>query len=914
MMNSQLTQSLNSTKNGCHLLAKPSSSLISHANTTSSQLPLPFKGQQPNFPARNLSNKSTTVRASLISTLNPFIPSLSSKTGDSVKIKATVTVKTILGGIFDNVGLTRPLDDLTSLLSGTFALELVSSELDPKTGTEKETIKAYAQKFSPKVDEIKYEAKFTVPAGFGEIGAILVENQLHKEMYIDHILLEGLPNGTLTLACESFVHSKYENPVKRVFFTNKSYLPAETPSGLKKLRNQELQNLRGNGQGERKAGDRIYDYDTYNDLGVPDFSSNLARPVLGGTQHPYPRRCRTGRSPTKHDPSSESRSLMVYVPRDEAFSAVKSVNFGAKTLSSVLNSVLPGLETILEDHKQGFPNFPHIDSLYKQGLKLPQDIIGLLTSLPAATLRTFREGGDEFLLFDASELIERDRHSWIRDEEFSRQTLAGCNPLVIKLVTEWPITSKLDPQVYGSPESLITGKLIEQQIGNVMTAKEALEQKRLFMLDYHDVYLPYVSKVRELDGATFYGSRTVFFLTEKGVLTPVAIELTRPPANGKPQWKQVFTPSVDPTEDWLWRLAKAHVCSHDSAYHQLVSHWLRTHCCVEPYIIAANRQLSAMHPIYRLLQPHFRYTMEINALARLSLINAAGIIENTFAPGKYAIELSSYAYDKVWRFDQEALPADLIARGMAVEDPTAKHGLKLTIEDYPYANDGLHLWDAIKQWVSDCVKHYYPEASKVEGDEELQAWWTEVRTQGHADKKDEPWWPVLKTQDDLIQVVTTIIWVAAGHHAAVNFGQYAYGGYFPNRPTTSRTPMPTEDPSEVEFKEFLKNPEATLLECFPSQLQALQVMLVLDVLSTHSTDEEYLGDKLEPCWEDEPEIKSAFERFNTRLKELEGSIDARNTDLNLRNRSGAGIVPYQLLKPFSPSGVTGRGVPNSISI
>lgn len=89
---------------------------------------------------------------------------------------------------------------------------------------------------------------------------------------------------------------------------------------------------------------------------------------------------------------------------------------------------------------------------------------------------------------------------------------------------------------------------------------------------------------------------------------------------------------------------------------------LRTHCCTEPYIIAANRQLSAMHPIYRLLSPHFRYTMEINALARAALVNANGVIESTFSPGKYSMELCSAAYDQIWRFDMEALPADLIRR------------------------------------------------------------------------------------------------------------------------------------------------------------------------------------------------------------------------------------------------------------
>jgi len=74
------------------------------------------------------------------------------------------------------------------------------------------------------------------------------------------------------------------------------YLPSQTPSGLRKLREDELIELRGNGEGERKKSDRIYDYDVYNDLGDPEINIKLKRPVLGGTkQYPYPRRCRTGR-------------------------------------------------------------------------------------------------------------------------------------------------------------------------------------------------------------------------------------------------------------------------------------------------------------------------------------------------------------------------------------------------------------------------------------------------------------------------------------------------------------------------------------------------------------------------------------------------------------------------------------------
>ncbi|XP_062083950.1 linoleate 13S-lipoxygenase 2-1, chloroplastic-like [Humulus lupulus] len=832
-----------------------------------------------------------------------------------IKVKAVVTVSSTVGGFLSNIGLSRGLDDIQDLLGKTLLLELVSAELEPKTGLEKKTVTGYAHRSGRRDDGgVEYEADLDVSLDFGMVGAIVVENEHHKEMFIKNIVLEGFPNGPVNVSCNSWVHSKFDNAQKRIFFTNKSYLPSQTPGGLKNLREKDLKSVRGDGEGKRKSFERIYDYDVYNDLGNPDKSDDLKRPVLGGKERPYPRRCRTGRPRTKNDPLSEERSGNVYVPRDEAFSEIKQLTFSAKTVYSGLHALVPSLQTVLLDPSLGFPYFKAIDSLFDDGLKLPPtEDQGLLKNLLPRLVKTVSDANDA-LQFEIPETLDRDKFFWFRDEEFGRQTLAGLNPYSIQLVKEWPLKSKLDPEIYGPPESAITAELIEREIKGFMTIDEAIKQKKLFILDYHDLLLPYVKKVREIEGTTLYGSRTLFFLTLEGTLRPLAIELTRPPMDGKPQWKEVFSPSWHATGVWLWRFAKAHVLAHDSGYHQLVSHWLRTHCATEPYIIATNRQLSAMHPIYRLLHPHFRYTMEINALAREALINAGGIIESAFTPGKYSMELCADAYDQLWRFDQEALPADLINRGMAVEDPSAPHGLKLTIEDYPFANDGLILWDIIKQWVTDYVNYYYPEPDLVESDQELQSWWTEIRTVGHGDKKDEPWWPVLKTPKDLIEILTTIVWVTSGHHAAVNFGQYTYAGYFPNRPTIARTNMPTEDASELFWENFWAKPEEALLQCFPSQIQATTIMAVLDILSNHSPDEEYLGEKIEPSWEEDDVIKAAFERFHGRLKELEGIIDERNTNKNLKNRCGVGVVPYQLLKPFSEPGVTGKGVPYSISI
>ncbi|KAI5422526.1 hypothetical protein KIW84_045825 [Lathyrus oleraceus] len=184
------------------------------------------------------------------------------------------------------------------------------------------------------------------------------------------------------------------------------------------------------------------------------------------------------------------------------------------------------------------------------------------------------------------------------------------------------------------------------------------------------------------------------------------------------------------------------------------------------------------------------------------LVNAEGIIESIFLGGAYFVEMSSFVY-KDWVFTEQGLPHDLLKRGVAVEVPTSPHGLRLLIEDYPYAIDGLDIWVAIKLWVEEYVNSYYKSDAAIVQDSELQAFWKEVVEVGHCDLKNATWWYKMKTRAELIKACTIFIWIASTLHATINFGQYLYGGYILNRPTKNRRLMPEK--GSVEYDELSKN-------------------------------------------------------------------------------------------------------------
>ncbi|KAL3343919.1 hypothetical protein AABB24_027443 [Solanum stoloniferum] len=866
---------------------------------------------------RNLSTRKV-FRQSTMAAISENLIKVVPEKAVKFKVRAVVTVRNKNKEDLKET-IVKHLDAFTDKIGRNVTLELISTDMDPNTKGPKESnqavLKDWSKKSNLKTERVNYIAEFIVDSNFGYPGAITVTNKHQQEFFLESITIEGFACGPVHFPCNSWVQPKKDHPGKRIFFSNQPYLPDETPAGLKSLRERELRDLRGDGKGVRKLSDRVYDYAIYNDLGNPDKGIDFARPKLGGDGNvPYPRRCRSGRVPTDTDISAESRVEKpnpTYVPRDEQFEESKMNTFSTSRLKAVLHNLIPSLMASISSNNHDFKGFSDIDSLYSKGLLLKlglQDEV--LKKLPLPKVVSSIKEGD-LLKYDTPKILSKDKFAWLRDDEFARQAIAGVNPVSIEKLQVFPPVSKLEPEIYGPQVSALKEEHILGHL-NGMTVQEALDANRLFILDHHDVYLPFLDRINALDGRKAYATRTIFFLSDVGTLKPIAIELSLPQTGPSSRSKRVVTPPVCATGNWTWQIAKAHVCANDAGVHQLVNHWLRTHACLEPFILAAHRQLSAMHPIYKLLDPHMRYTLEINGLARQSLLNADGVIEACFTPGRYCMEISAAAY-KNWRFDLEGLPADLIRRGMAVPDSTQPHGLKLLIEDYPYAADGLMIWGAIEGWVRDYVNHYYPSSAQVCSDRELQAWYAETINVGHVELRNEDWWPTLATPEDLISILTTLIWLASAQHAALNFGQYPYSGYVPNRPPLMRRLIPDEN--DPEYAVFLADPQKYFFSALPSLLQATKFMAVVDTLSTHSPDEEYLGERHQPStWTGDAEVVEAFYKFSAEIGRIEKEIDERNADTKLKNRCGAGVLPYELLAPSSGPGVTCRGVPNSVSI
>jgi len=125
---------------------------------------------------------------------------------------------------------------------------------------------------------------------------------------------------------------------------------------------------------------------------------------------------------------------------------------------------------------------------------------------------------------------------------------------------------------------------------------------------------------------------------------------------------------------------------------------------MEAYSVATMRNIPDAHPLFRLLVPHFRYTIGINENARKVLINKGGIIDQAFSIGGKGKELRFQRACKVFDVRGADVKANVKKRG--VEDPHL-------LPNYYYRDDGILIWDTIESYVRDIISIYYKSDNDV---------------------------------------------------------------------------------------------------------------------------------------------------------------------------------------------------------
>ncbi len=479
---------------------------------------------------------------------------------------------------------------------------------------------------------------------------------------------------------------------------------------------------------------------------------------------------------------------------------------------------------------------------------------------------------------------------WEEDIEFGRQFLQGVNPVLLRKCKAEDIA--IDSNFSVKDEHL------KQYLGDDFSLQSALEQGKLYLVDY-EIFEDIIDSSQE-DQLGRYSCcpLCLFYLNEKEQLLPVAIKIKQKYNKESDPYPEFFTPSSSKAE---WKAAKLAVSATDIAYQGIIAHLLDTHLALEVCAVSTYRTLSPEHIIYQLLKPHFFNTLAINYMARSVFLGRGGFFDSTGALGYTSSnELLSRAYwgkglvtnyqGEPWQLYQKALPYNLESRD--VQD----------LPNYYYKDDALLMWEATKNYVSDVIKNHYKNNQAVENDDKLQAWKNELISadagtiQGLLPpEKAEQLTGKLNNVEDVIEILTTMIFLASTQHAAVNFGQYDYGAWVANMPFALYKPF-----SSLYTVNTEEEREKMLLKWLPGRKQTIKQIVLVKVLTILPpiTSKSLLT--LPNPFKEEAD-KQAFKDFRKGLKEIVSQLKERNNKLKRE-----GKTPYVYLQPSR--------IPQSIAI
>lgn len=372
---------------------------------------------------------------------------------------------------------------------------------------------------------------------------------------------------------------------------------------------------------------------------------------------------------------------------------------------------------------------------------------------------------------------------WEEDTEFARQFLAGTNPVMIE------VAKKLDQL----PDNMVE-YLGKQEL------QDLADDKRLFFVSYDDIAelevnphqahpLPKNEGKPQNQPRYCYAPIVAFVLDKaREELDVLGIQLERTPD------ARVYTRNNSGENEWLF--VKSCVTTADSNMHEWVSHLGNTHLTMEPHIIAIYNTLrKEKHPLYTFLKPLCKDTLFLNWAARGTLASfkadAFGDKQSSVGVGQF-MQLIGKMWSRYSFFEKSGLPSELASRGFD-ED--------FDMPNYLFREDGMNLWNAYGTFAKDFVDEIYDSDEDVASDTVVQEWAIETTD---ASRGAVPGFPTsFKDKDTLVRVLQTLMWIPSGLHAAVNFPQYDYYGFVPNKPLGMRASLDSLPDKDSDIRSWM---------------------------------------------------------------------------------------------------------------
>ncbi|XP_072776705.1 polyunsaturated fatty acid lipoxygenase ALOX15B-like isoform X1 [Taeniopygia guttata] len=446
------------------------------------------------------------------------------------------------------------------------------------------------------------------------------------------------------------------------------------------------------------------------------------------------------------------------------------------------------------------------------------------------------------------------RH-WQEDAFFGEQFLSGVNPVLLRRCRRLP------------PNFPVSEAVVAPSLGPATSLRREMEAGNIYLADYGVLQgIP----TALIDGRPTFVAAPLCLLHQRpnGDLLPLAIQLSQEPGPSAP----LFVPQDPP---WLWALAKVWVRSAEFQVHEALTHLLRSHLLGEVFALATLRRLPPQHPLFKLLVPHTRFTVQIGALARRFLLNPGGVFDRAVALGRRGLLALVARGLRALRWRSLVLPRDLRHRGVAAT------------KCHHFGCDATKVWRAIRRFVAALLSLYYPADGAVAQDSELQEWVREIFRRAFLGRPRSGVPSRLETRRDLVTFVTAVIFNCSALHAATNSGQFELSAFPPNAPAAMREPPPTSKAalSEQEF-----------LAALPAMNTTATVLAVLWVLRNEPMDMRPLGHYPERHFT-ESAPRRLIRRFRRRLRRISRQIRARNAAMER---------PYPYLDP--------ENIENSVAI